>query len=86
MAHPSGAADDEKNRPRDIHEEPREDVERAEQEVDADQDREDREHLVMRTIADLALFHFVFHAGESMRLKDTKLLDLSFIPLYQFSC
>jgi hypothetical protein len=41
---------------------------------------------VMRTIADLALFHFVFHAGESMRLKDTKLLDLSFIPLYQFSC
>ena len=64
LLHPNDTADDEQDRPGDVHEPPREDAHRAEQEVHARKDREYREHLVVWTVARLAVRHalaFTFH-------------------------
>lgn len=54
-------ADDQKDRPGDVHEAPGQDVHGSQEEIRADQDDEPRYHFVMRAIANHSFsMHFLF--------------------------
>jgi hypothetical protein len=54
------SGDDQEDWPRDVHEPNREDVHRAQKEIQSDEDDEPRHRLVMRALADLRRFLSMF--------------------------